>query len=148
MLPMTTPEYFEARAIRVHVKGVTEALSFADFIFTSSEYNKKSLAEYVAARKFDALPIHLTPLGHELSLSPETESIISPTVAGMFGKEYVLCVGTIEARKNPTYLVNIWQAMVRSGRRNIPYLAFVRRKGWLVSAGFHGPAPGLQSPGR
>jgi glycosyltransferase involved in cell wall biosynthesis len=132
MLPMTAPEYFEARAIRVHIKGVTEALTFADFIFTTSEYNKKALAEYVAARKFNALPVHLAPLGHELSLSAETESIISPTVAGMFGKEYVLCVGTIEARKNPTYLFNIWQAMVRSGRRKIPYLVFVGRKGWLV----------------
>jgi glycosyltransferase involved in cell wall biosynthesis len=132
ILPMTTPEYFEAGDIRVHVKGITEALTLADFIFTTSEYNKKALAEYVAARKFDALPVHLAPLGHELSLSAETESIISPTVAGMLGKEYVLCVGTIEARKNPTYLFNIWLAMVRSGRRNIPYLVFVGRKGWLV----------------
>jgi glycosyltransferase involved in cell wall biosynthesis len=44
----------------------------------------------------------------------------------------VLCVGTIEARKNPIYLFNIWKMMARSRRSKIPCLVFVGRKGWLV----------------
>ena len=132
ILPMTSAEYFEARANRVHVKGVTEALTFADFVLTTSEYNKRSLTEYWASRKFGSLPIHLVPLGHELLLSAETESLVSGPVAALLGEEYVLCVGTLEARKNPTYLFNIWKTMVQSGRRNIPLLVFVGRMGWLV----------------
>lgn len=132
MLPLTAPEYFEARSARLHIKGVTAALTFADFALTTSEYNKKSLAEYVASRKLDPIPVHLVPLGHELSLPPAAQSKVSSEVAGMFGKDYVLCVGTIEARKNPLYLFNIWKTMARSGRADIPYLVFVGRRGWLV----------------
>ena len=51
------------------VKGVVEALTFADFILTTSEYNKASLAEHMACAKLDPLPVHLVPLGHELSPS-------------------------------------------------------------------------------
>ena len=53
-------------------------------------------------------------------------------VSGILDTDYVLCVGTIEVRKNPSYLFNIWKMMVQSGRPNIPSLVFVGRKGWLV----------------
>lgn len=132
MLPLTAPEYFETRAARRHVKGVTAALTFADFILTTSEYNKKALAEYMAARKLDAIPVRLAPLGHDLPLTAPAESKVASAVAGMLSKDYVLCVGTIEARKNPIYLFNVWKTMVRSGRADIPYLVFAGRKGWLV----------------
>jgi glycosyltransferase involved in cell wall biosynthesis len=132
ILPITASEYFEAHAARVFVKGVIEALTFADFILTSSEYNKASLIEHLASRNLDPLPIQLVPLGHELSLSAPIESKISSVVAGILDTDYVLCVGTIEARKNPAYLFNIWKMMVSSGRPDIPYLVFAGRKGWLV----------------
>jgi glycosyltransferase involved in cell wall biosynthesis len=137
VIPMTAPEYFEARANRVHVKGVIEALTFADFILTTTEFNKRSLAEHLASRKLDPLPVHLVPLGHQFALSAPTESKLSNIVGGILETEYVLCVGTIEARKNPTYLFNIWKMMVRSGRSNIPSLVFVGRKGWLVQDFMH-----------
>ena len=133
ILPMTTPEYFEARANRVHVKGVTEALTFADFVLTTSEYNKRSLAEYWASRKFGLLT---HPPG---AVGPRTfafgrNGIDSFTCRGRLTRRGIRCscVGTIEARKNPTYLFNIWKTMVQSGRRNIPLLVFVGRLGWLV----------------
>ena len=132
IIPIVAPEYFEARDTRSFVKGVVEALTFADFILTTSEFNKASLAGHMACRKLDPLPIHVIPLGHELSLSAPVEAKISSVVADILETGYVLCVGTIEVRKNPGYLFNIWKMMVRSGRSNIPYLVFVGRKGWLV----------------
>ena len=132
IIPVAAPEYFEAFSTRVFVKGVVEALTFADFVLTTSEYNKASLVEHMASGKLDPLPVHVVPLGHELSLSAPIESKISSVVAGIVETDYVLCVGTIEVRKNPTYLFNIWKMMVSSGRSNIPYLVFVGRKGWLV----------------
>jgi glycosyltransferase involved in cell wall biosynthesis/capsular polysaccharide biosynthesis protein len=132
MLPVTASEYFVAREARMYVKGITEALTFADFLLTTSEYNKSSLAEYIAARKLGPLPVHVVPLGHELSASTLGAPKISSAVAGIVERDYVLCVGTIEARKNPTYLFNIWKMMVQSRRANIPHLVFAGRRGWLV----------------
>ncbi|HTX33566.1 MAG TPA: glycosyltransferase 61 family protein [Bryobacteraceae bacterium] len=132
ILPITASEYFESREIGVFVKAVNEALTFADFLLTTSEYNKESLAEYMASRNLDTLPVHLVSLGHGLSLSAPGKSPMSTVVAEIAAHNYVLCVGTIEARKNPTYLLNIWKMMLRSGRPDVPYLVFVGRKGWLV----------------
>ncbi|MGD1095465.1 MAG: glycosyltransferase 61 family protein [Bryobacteraceae bacterium] len=132
ILPFTAPEYFGAHATRVFAKGVTEALTFADFVLTTTEYNKTSLAEHLASQELDPLPIHVIPLGRGLSLSAPIEPKLSNAVAAILETDYVLCVGTIEVRKNPAYLFNIWKMMVRSGRTNIPRLVFIGRKGWLV----------------
>ncbi len=132
ILPITASEYFEAREIGMFVKAVNEALTFADFLLTTSEYNKESLAEYMASRNLDTLPVHLVSLGLGLSPSAPVKSAVSAVVAEIAARNYVLCVGTIEARKNPTYLLNIWKMMLRSGRPDVPYLVFVGRKGWLV----------------
>ncbi len=131
IIPIAAREYFEAASTSMFVKSVVEALTFADFILTTSEYNKSTLAKHMASG-FDPVPVHLVPLGHEFSLSASSESKISSVVADILDTEYVLCVGTIEVRKNPTYLFNIWKMMVRSGRSSIPYLVFAGRRGWLV----------------
>lgn len=130
LMPLAAPEYFETPSTAIFVKAVVEALTFADFILTTSKYNEATLAEHMAAAKLDPLPIRVVPLGHEL-LTP-TESKISKMVAELIDKDFVLCVGTLEVRKNPGYLFNIWKMMVRSGRPNIPTLVFVGREGWLV----------------
>jgi glycosyltransferase involved in cell wall biosynthesis len=132
ILPISAPEYFEAPDTRIFVKGVIEALTFADFVLTTSEYNKAALTGHMAARKLDPLPVHLVPLGHGLSSSAPKDSKISDVVAGIIDTDYVLCVGTVEVRKNPTYLFNIWKMLLQSGRSNIPHLVFTGRKGWLV----------------
>jgi len=132
LLRVTAPEYFEPRDARAFTKGVTEALTFADFVLTSTEYNKALLAEHLASRKLDPLPIHPIPLGRGLPLSTPVEPKISSDVAGILKTDYVLCVGTIEVRKNPVYLFNLWKMIAKSGRENIPRLVFLGREGWSV----------------
>ncbi len=130
ILPIVAPEYFDTRETVVFVKGVSELLTFADFIFTTSSYNQECLAAHLASRNLGPLPIHLVPLSHEFPAP--IESNISSAVAGVIETDFVLAVGTIEARKNPGYLFNIWKMLVRSGRPNVPCLVFAGRKGWLV----------------
>jgi len=132
IIPIVAPEYFQAREARVFAKTVMEALTFADFLLTTSEYNQATLAGYMASRKMDPLPVHVVPLAHTFSPLAPIESKISSAVASITETDYVLCVGTIEVRKNPTYLFNIWNMMVRSGRQDIPNLVFAGRKGWFV----------------
>lgn len=131
IIPITAPEFFEPASTRRFVKGVAAALTFADFILTASEYNKASLTRHLGSA-IDTLPIHVVPLGHELSFPESVELRISDTVTEILKTVYVLCAGTIEARSNPAYLFNIWKMMLGSGRPNIPHLVFAGRKGWLV----------------
>jgi len=132
IIPIVAPEYFEPNEARVFVKAVNEALTFADFLLTTSDFNKTTLAEHMANRKLQPLPVHVVPLGHAFSPSASTETEVCDEVAEIAATDYVLCVGTIEVRKNPVYLFNIWKMMVNSGRQNIPTLIFAGRRGWFV----------------
>jgi glycosyltransferase involved in cell wall biosynthesis len=132
LLPIDTPEYFEARATKVFAKGVFEVLTFADFIVTTSEYNKDSVTRLMAAGGYNHLPVHVVPLAREQAHGAFRGAEVSPSVQRILETDYVLCVGTIEVRKNPGYLFHIWKLMLQSGRQNIPHLVFAGRIGWLV----------------
>ena len=58
IIPITDPEYFEVRDVKMFAKGVVEALTFADFILTTSAYNKASLIAHGRAQA-ETLPVHL-----------------------------------------------------------------------------------------
>lgn len=129
--PIAAPEYYEPDLTRRFVRGVAESLNFADFVLTASEYSKASLTRHLGSA-VGSLPIGVVPLGQECSLPPSVGLEISAAVAEILETEYVLCAGTIEARRNPAYLFNLWKVMARSGRPNIPRLVFAGRKGGLV----------------
>jgi glycosyltransferase involved in cell wall biosynthesis len=132
ILPITSPEYFQARDRRVFVKGIFEVLTFADFVLTSSEYNKGSLAKHMIGQRMELLPVQVVPLAREIPNPFATDAKMSAAVVEAVSRDYVLCVGTIEVRKNPTYLFHIWKLMVQSGRTKVPTLVFAGRRGWLV----------------
>jgi glycosyltransferase involved in cell wall biosynthesis len=125
--PIATPEYCDPDATR----ALTEALDCADFILTGSEYSKSSLLRHMgppAASK----PVHVLRCGHGFSLPAPADTKINPAIAEILETDYVLCAGAIEARRNPTYLFNIWKVMTKSGRPDIPYLVFAGPQGHLV----------------
>ena len=129
IIPITHPEYFQARDTRVFVKAVVEALTFADFVLTSSEYNKGTIAAHCRSRGLNP-QIDVVPLAHQftqVNSAPE----ISERVKEISESEFILCVGTIEVRKNPLYLFNLWKLMARS-ERELPTLVYAGRRGWLV----------------
>ena len=132
LLPIDAPEFFESGATRVFAKGAFEVLTFADFIVTTSQYNRLSLVRLMATRGFRSLPIALVPLAREQAQGAFRGADVSSAVQRILASDYVLCVGTIEVRKNPGYLFHLWRLMLEAGRPDIPYLVFAGRTGWLV----------------
>ena len=132
VLPIEAPEYFEVGMTRRFVKGVVEILTFADFIFTTSEYNRAALSRVMDARGFARVPVRVLPLAREHAHAAPVEAAVSQRVQDILDADYVLCVGTIEVRKNPAYLLHVWKLMVQAGRPDIPTLVFAGRSGWLV----------------
>lgn len=45
---------------------------------------------------------------------------------------FILCVGTIEIRKNPMRLIQAWKQLIERSNGDIPRLVFAGRMGWLV----------------
>lgn len=56
---------------------------------------------------------------------------LDENIRSLASASYVLCVGTIEARKNNWRLAAAWKLLIDSGRCDIPRLVFAGRKGWL-----------------
>jgi glycosyltransferase involved in cell wall biosynthesis len=131
ILNITNPEYFGVPYTNRFLKGFVEATTYADFFLTTSHYNKATLTKHFEGRSVKALSVEVVPLGHEFSIS-EAAGQLSDSVAEIANSEFVLSVGTMEVRKNPTYLFNIWRMMIQAGRQNIPKLVLVGRIGWLV----------------
>lgn len=132
LLPVDAPEFFAPGSMKIFVKSVADAFTFADFAFTATAYNRNALVRFMGAGGYDRVPVHLLPLAREHAGDAPAGAAVSPRVAEILGTRFVLCVGTIEVRKNPAYLFQVWQLMAASGRRDLPTLVFVGRKGWLV----------------
>lgn len=54
------------------------------------------------------------------------------SVEGVVPQEYVLCVGTIQPRKNHLIFLNVWRRMLIENSENCPTLILVGKKGWNV----------------
>ncbi|MDQ0395741.1 glycosyltransferase 61 family protein [Labrys monachus] len=132
ILPISRPEYFEENTGNRLVRPLVEVLALADFVMTSSNYNREALAAYRRERDLPSIPIHVVPLGHDLPKRPGRGTEAGDAVAALLRSPFVLCVGTLEVRKNLPYLFNIWKLMADAGRPSIPTLVLARRKGWLV----------------
>jgi glycosyltransferase involved in cell wall biosynthesis/capsular polysaccharide biosynthesis protein len=136
ILNITNPEYFGVPHTNKFVKGFFEATTYADFFLTTSHFNKAMLTKHLEGLSAKALPVEVVPLGHEFSIA-EAAGPLSDRVAEIADSEFVLSVGTMEVRKNPIYLFNIWRMMIQAGRANIPKLVLAGRSGWLVQDFLH-----------
>ncbi|MBK8455890.1 MAG: glycosyltransferase family 4 protein [Phyllobacteriaceae bacterium] len=86
---------------------------------TAGAVAKSSAATGVSASRFPAL--------HEIAevSQPVREAAFAP---------FVLCVGTIEGRKNGWRLLVAWKSIIDAGLADLPRLVFVGRPGWCSSA--------------
>ena len=132
LLSLTEPEYFNAIDRKLFVRGFLEAAGFADFALANSAYTRDAAQHFLAERNLPPLPSRVVTLAHEPPEAALAAAPVSAEIAAVLGTRYVLCVGTLEVRKNPSYLFNIWRLLARSGRAELPSLVFAGRPGWLV----------------
>ena len=100
---VTDPEYFDVRDMRVLLKRFVSALTFADFLLTTSEFNRASLIRHMADRSLPPLPVEVVPLAQALSSPALAPAAISPAIQEIARTPFVLCAGAIApSRSLPT----------------------------------------------
>jgi len=103
-----------------------------------SQNTANDLAAYLQERG-QSKPIRVTRLAHEFkgharNSQPPMPAGTQPAVRALAGTSFVLCVGSVEGRKNGARLIDAWgQALQDSGRRDVT-LVFSGRPGWLAEA--------------
>ncbi len=136
LIPATHPEYCDASLVVDFSRALGEGLAFFDFLLAISEYTAGEVRRWLAAQGLPAIPVEAVPLAHDFRLPGQA---VAPTptrwpsgIAALQVRDYVLCVCTIEARKNHAYLFQLWRHLLEQGRV-VPDLVLVGRFGWRVT---------------
>jgi glycosyltransferase involved in cell wall biosynthesis len=136
LIPLTHSHFCMASLSDMFNIAFADTSRFYDFTFSISEFVATQVKDFVKAHGITPFPVTAVPLAHELHFEtsrratgnvPETSRIQALTK-----RPFVLCVCTIEARKNHVYLFYIWQMMIDAGL-DVPDLVFVGRPGWRVA---------------
>jgi glycosyltransferase involved in cell wall biosynthesis len=101
-----------------------------DFIIANSAFTAAEVRAFIAGEglAWDG-PVIAVPLAH----GEERRAAGPPPAlpAGLGGRPFVLCVGTLEPRKNHKTLVQAWVAL-RRAHPDLPDLVLVGRRGWRM----------------
>lgn len=134
-IPLLVPEHCERALVREFAQWYAELGLHADAAFANSDSTARD-----AMRFLDSvvpglkLPITVVRLDASLreDLAGATRSEPGPGIPSE-GEDFVLCVGTIESRKNHLLLFQAWLTLIRRhGAGRIPPLLCIGKPGWLA----------------
>jgi glycosyltransferase involved in cell wall biosynthesis len=132
LISVRNPAYVEAEAAEVFRMGFNDIAVIADRILTSSTFVAKDIGLYLEERFNFKVEVESLPLATELGLSRVSPTDARDELSYLASDGYVLCVGTIEIRKNHVYLIRIWERLIREFKGRIPNLVFVGKWGWRI----------------
>jgi len=123
LIPINFPEYCAPKAEGRHLRRMAEVVAHARLVIANSQTTADELSDYAALLGSAAPPTRVVPLGIETDFFGERPDW-SPA------RPYFVCVGTLEARKNVTFLLSLWRRLAERGGAATPRLVLVGRRGW------------------
>ncbi|MGR3762473.1 glycosyltransferase family 4 protein (plasmid) [Roseobacteraceae bacterium NS-SX3] len=155
LIPIVTPQYCAEMMPFTFYDWLLQSVEYTSRYMTISEATRQDLLRFFEAHSIDlpAVAVPLAQAGLDGSGQPgaaaqdtgPVSSVIStetyPFLADVraladrlrhiAGGRYVLCVGTIEARKNVWRIAMAWKHLIDQGHTDLPKLVFAGRRGWL-----------------
>lgn len=132
LYPSWTPWF--APAFR---RWVNDIASISDLLLTISKCSGADLEAYAAGEGFALPPVRSIRLGTGFPagfrLSPRGGSPVPGGAAQLLPARFVLCVSTLETRKNHPLLLKVWRnLMATHGPDKVPHLVLVGRVSYFV----------------
>jgi glycosyltransferase involved in cell wall biosynthesis len=151
LIPMKLPEMADFKAARSYYDWLSETPDYCTSYLANSASTARDLTEFLKVLGVDR-PVHVTPLAQaQLGVEPapalngglpeahgaalarsRAAGAVSPAVREAALLPYVLCVGTIEPRKNLWRLCQAWAQMARDPELELPRLVLAGKRGWLT----------------
>ncbi|MET0628004.1 MAG: glycosyltransferase family 1 protein [Acidimicrobiia bacterium] len=124
--PVTFPETYTRRGRWFHERGFAAAARRARLVIAVSEFSADELATHTAIRREQ---IRVVPNGVDLTRASTDATVRVRARLGLGDRPFVLCVGTMQPRKNLGTLVEAFRGAVADG---VPHaLVLVGGGGWL-----------------
>lgn len=132
LIPMKLPEMADPRAARSYHAWLVGSAGYVTGYLANSEATALDLKAFLAAQGLQGT-VHVTPLAQAgVGSATDSPPALSPLVHEATTLPYVLCVGTIEPRKNLWRLVQVWARLSRRNDIELPRLVLAGKRGWLT----------------
>ena len=131
LIPVRMPEVCVANLVEEFSTALGEAAHSFDAIIANSTHTATDIAAFMARHAYSRVPIVAVPLAHRLSEAPPAAPVWTKQIASLRDTPFVLCVGTIEPRKNQVLLLRVWAALLDQGLEP-PLLVIAGKRGWLT----------------
>ena len=128
LIPLTHPQFCRDGEAEKHGRRMENVLASAEGLIGNSQATLDEMTEFAQARGF--------------SMPPSTVAWISSDAATVRAKPLTLprphfiTVGTIEGRKNPLLLLDVWRKLVADLGDEAPVLLIVGQRGWQAGSVF------------
>jgi len=125
LIPELFPEWCDGTVARAYAAWLRQIVPRADALFAISACTAADLTRCLSAIGVDAPAPLVLPVGSSAPVAARPTSL--PAL-------YVLCVGTIEARKNHAALLRVWRRLLQTlPAAEVPLLVLAGKPGWLTA---------------
>jgi glycosyltransferase involved in cell wall biosynthesis len=134
LIPYRHPEYCIDSLAKKFSGFLARSREFTSHYICISEATKQDLQAYLTEHGSEAR-VDAWPLAHEFEgYQRNSRAVVSsdPEVARETEQPFVLCVGTIEVRKNGIALLRAWQKLIAELGDATPRLVFAGKFGWKI----------------
>lgn len=135
LLPLVTPQY-SGHSSETFKKYVEEIYPITDLIIAISKHTKSDAIYWLNSRKLNVPKIEVMRLGDDFDLSKPKIPTEESEYFLKNSKKFLLCVGTIEARKNHALLYYTYK-LADSRKISLPKIVIVGRLGWMSNDTYH-----------
>lgn len=152
LIPILAPEYSNGGLPLAYHDWLIKTSAYTSIYIANSRCTAKDLQAFLKAYDIER-PIRVVPLAQaglpEAIKSESPERALNPVQLKYYPKlhqsisihdqlrsvlrqPYVLCVGTMEVRKNIWKVAQVWERLRQTATFDIPRLVFAGRAGWLT----------------
>lgn len=151
LIPMKLPHLANPGSSAAYYDWLSRSSGYCDSYLANSQSTAADLRAFLGELGA-ATPIHATPLAQARLIAPPARTVdpeIPPSHARALAEArtaatlslpvreaatlpFVLCVGTIEPRKNLWRLAQAWAQLAREAGPGLPRLILAGRRGWLT----------------
>lgn len=108
VIPATAPQYCSTGQVRQFWPRFSEVYKYANRFIAISQHTADDFKRCMGDR-IVGIPVNVVPLAHEFGFERQSRQ---PLTEAQPGRPYVLCIGTIESRKNGATLLKAWEKII------------------------------------
>lgn len=130
--PMVAPQFsgHSSESLADYTRNI---VPIAELTLVVSQNTKKDLTKWLAGQKLEAPRIEVFRLGEDFEFNSKPKKPVDPLFikSGLKGDDFIMCMGTVELKKNQTLLYYVYK-LARARGITLPKLLIVGRRGWKM----------------